>query len=156
MEMASGASGILGGGGLAFAGGPGGIAIGASVATAGAAVGMLGARTMGQAVEALRNALAAKGGENGGPQRGVGGSGWRGDAQWKGAVKQVNQGGTIRSINGRVPTVQEATDLINEGGGRVVRVDPPHEAPNPHDFPHINYETSNGLKGTIEILEGTQ
>jgi hypothetical protein len=51
-----------------------------------------------------------------------------------------------------MPTEAEATDLIKEGGGRVVRVDPPHEPPNPHNFDHINYTTANGAKGTVKIL----
>ena len=66
-------------------------------------------------------------------------------------MRAVNQGGTIRTINGTVATEGEARDLITSGGGKVVRVDPPHTFPNPHDFPHINYVTSAGIKGTIEI-----
>jgi hypothetical protein len=86
------------------------------------------------------------------PAKGIGGSGWRGDAGWKRAVKLVDQGGTIRSVDGKVPTVDEARALINEAGGRVERFEPPHKPPNPHDFWHINYYTSNGAKGTIEVL----
>jgi hypothetical protein len=82
----------------------------------------------------------------------VGGRGWRGDAQWKAAVKQVGQGGTIRGFNGQVPTQQEAIDLINEEGGQVLCIEGPHEAPNPHTFNHINYVTSGGVRGAIEIL----
>ncbi len=43
-------------------------------------------------------------------------------------------------------------DLIKESGGKVNRIEGPHEYPNPHNFNHINYTTPNGKKGTIEIL----
>lgn len=66
-------------------------------------------------------------------------------------MREVGQGGTIRTLNGNVATRQEAVDLINEAGGEIQRFDLPHEPPNPHDFPHINYTTGNGVKGTIEI-----
>ena len=88
----------------------------------------------------------------GGPLRGIGGSGWRGDANWRSAVRDVNRGGTIESLNGTVPTKQEAIDLINEGGGSVERIEGPHDAPNPHNYPHVNYWTSEGAKGTLRIL----
>jgi hypothetical protein len=87
-----------------------------------------------------------------GPQRGIGGKGWRGDRDWRAALRAVESGGTIRDFNGTRATQQEAIDLIQQAGGRVDRIDPPHAAPNPHDFPHINYTTPSGGRGTIEIL----
>lgn len=66
-------------------------------------------------------------------------------------MKKVGEGGTIKDLNGQVPTQQEAIDLINEAGGTVNRIEGPHNAPNPHDFNHINYTTPNGGKGTIKI-----
>jgi hypothetical protein len=84
--------------------------------------------------------------------RGIGGSGWRGDKAWRDAVRQVESGGTIESIGGKVPTKQEAVDLIRESRGNVERIDlVPHEPPNPHQYPHINYTTANGRKGTLRI-----
>lgn len=85
------------------------------------------------------------------PQRGLGGSGWQGDANWRANVNSVGQGGTIESFSGYVPTQQEASDLIDQSGGTINRVDPPHDPPNPHTYPHINYTTSGGAKGTIRI-----
>jgi RHS repeat-associated protein len=87
------------------------------------------------------------------PQRGLGGKGWRSmkDPHWSRAVRAVEQGGTMESFNGYVPTQQEALDLINEAGGTEPRIDPPHPEPNPHNYPHINYMTSGGAKGTIRI-----
>ena len=83
--------------------------------------------------------------------RGLGGRGWRGDVGWRAAVKQVAQGGTLESIGGTIPTESEAADLIDEGGGRVDRVEGPHEPPNPHQYNHINYTTAGGNRGTIRI-----
>ena len=84
-------------------------------------------------------------------QKGIGGNGWRGDKIWKGNVNTVKSGGTIENLNGKVPTQQEAIDLIKESGGKVNRIEGPHEAPNPHNFDHINYTTPEGKKGTIKI-----
>jgi hypothetical protein len=55
-----------------------------------------------------------------------------------------------------VPTQAEGEALIEDAGGRIERIEGPHEPPNPHQYPHINYETPNGAKGTIRIqsLEG--
>ena len=83
--------------------------------------------------------------------RGVGGKGWRGDKTWKQNVRTISEGGTIYDLNGQVPTQQEAIDLIEEAGGTVKRIEGPHNAPNPHNFNHINYTTPGGEKGTIRI-----
>lgn len=85
--------------------------------------------------------------------RGVGGKGWRGDATWKKDVNIVRDGGTIRNLDGRVPTQSEAIDLIKASGGTPLRIEGAHNAPNPHNFPHINYTTPSGAKGTIQIIE---
>ena len=84
-------------------------------------------------------------------KKGVGGKGWRGDRSWRDAVRRVEQGGTIEDLNGTVPTLQEGMDLIDEAGGKVIRVEGPHESPNPHTFDHINYETATGQRGTLRI-----
>jgi hypothetical protein len=86
-------------------------------------------------------------------ERGVGGKGWVGDKTWKQNVKTVANGGTIKNLNGVIPTTTEAQKLIIKGGGVVNRIEGPHPWPNPHNFPHINYTTANGLKGTIQIYQ---
>ena len=86
------------------------------------------------------------------PSRGVGGKGWVGDKAWRENVSTVGRGGTINSLNGGIPTKDQAIQLINQSGGSVLRVEGPHVFPNPHTFPHINYITSNGAKGTIQIF----
>ncbi len=88
-----------------------------------------------------------------GQQKGVGGKGWVGDKTWKENVRTVNQGGTITQLNGGIPTRQQAIRLIGDAGGSVVRIEGPHQYPNPHTFSHINYITSSGIKGTIKIFE---
>jgi RHS repeat-associated protein len=88
-----------------------------------------------------------------GQQRGVGGRGWRGDRAWRKAAKEVDKGGTIRSIDGVVPTKEEALRLINDAKGTVQRIEGPHLTPNPHNFNHINFTTRGGSKGTIQISD---
>jgi RHS repeat-associated protein len=90
-------------------------------------------------------------GDGTGQQRGIGGRGWRGDQNWRNAVRDVERGGTIEDLGGQVPSKQEALDLINEAKGTVDRIEGPHAAPNPHQYPHINYTTASGAKGTIQI-----
>ena len=85
-------------------------------------------------------------------QRGIAGKGWRGDQTWRNDVSAVRSGGTIKDFNGRIPTQNEAIDLIREAGGIVTRIDMPHNPPNPHDFPHINFTTPCGTRGTIQII----
>ena len=85
--------------------------------------------------------------------RGVGGKGWVGDKTWRENVSEVGKGGTITSLNGGVPTKAQALQLISQSGGTNPRIDPAHQYPNPHNYPHINYVTSTGIKGTIRILE---
>lgn len=85
--------------------------------------------------------------------KGVGGKGWTGDKTWRENVDTVDNGGTITSLNGGIPSQNQAIELIKQAGGSVLRIDGPHPYPNPHTFPHINYLTRNGIKGTIQIYE---
>jgi hypothetical protein len=82
-------------------------------------------------------------------QRGIGGRGWRGDMNWRNAVRTVERGGTIEAIDGQIPTVQEALDLIQQSRGVVNRIEGPHLPPNPHQYSHINYTTESGCRGTL-------
>ena len=85
--------------------------------------------------------------------RGVGGKGWVGDKTWRENVSTVGNGGTITSLNGGVPTKAQAMQLINQSGGTPLRIEGAHQFPNPHNYTHINYVTSSGVKGTIKIFE---
>lgn len=71
-------------------------------------------------------------------QRGVGGKGWMGDKTWRENLRTIDSGGTITSLNGGVPTLSEAKELINQIGGTILRVEQGHAFPNPHNFRHIN------------------
>lgn len=86
-------------------------------------------------------------------ERGVGGKGWFGDKTWRNNVNTVRSGGTIKSLDGGIPTIKQATQMIEQSGGTVLRTESAHLPPNPHTFNHINYLTYNGNKGTIRILE---
>jgi hypothetical protein len=93
------------------------------------------------------------------PTKGIGGHGWRGDQVWRNQIKEVAKGGTVNlagpksPFKGAIPTQDEAIDLISDAGGTIDRIEEPHLAPNPHTFPHINYTTADGKKGTIQITE---
>jgi hypothetical protein len=77
--------------------------------------------------------------------------GWRGAKAWRDAVKRLTQGGTIKSICGKIPSKSEAIELIKDAGATIERIEGPHGPPNPHNFPHINFTTPSGGKGTIQI-----
>jgi len=77
--------------------------------------------------------------------------GWTGSKTWKDLVQKVKGGGTITDLNGKIPTKTEAIKLIEEGGGKVDRIEAGHADPNPHQYNHINYTTNTGIKGTIKI-----
>ena len=63
----------------------------------------------------------------------------------------VNNGGTITSLNGGISIQAQAEQLFRQTGGVVIRVEPAHSLP-PHNYPHINYETGSGVRGTLRIL----
>jgi len=87
-----------------------------------------------------------------GNQKGVGGKGWRGnDPTWKNWIKRIKQGGDVETPT--IPSKQEALDLLKEAGAKVLRIEEHLPGGNsPHTYPHINYVTSSGLKGTLRIL----
>jgi RHS repeat-associated protein len=81
--------------------------------------------------------------------------GWTGQKPWKDAAKALQSAGTHMNLNGTVPTLDQAMELLEEAGVDLnspeVRLEEGHGPPNPHDFPHINYPAPNGGKGTIQI-----
>jgi RHS repeat-associated protein len=77
--------------------------------------------------------------------------GWSGSASYRAAVSEIARGGNVESVGGTVPTQAEAEMLIQDAGGRVERIDDAHEPPNPHQYPHINYTTAAGVRGTVQI-----
>lgn len=83
---------------------------------------------------------------------GVGVHGWEGDSNWRANVKTVDQGGTITELKGGIPTKDQGIALIKQSNGTILRIESGHNAPNPHQFYHINYITKKGIKGTLKIL----
>ena len=73
-------------------------------------------------------------------------------------MNTVRSGGKINSFNGIVTTQQEAKDLISAAGGIIERAEEAHYigGPSPHLYPHINYTSQLGIKGTIQIKEVIQ
>jgi hypothetical protein len=88
--------------------------------------------------------------------------GWRGQPDYNKAVDKLNEINTPQGtadhpdLNGKVPTKEEAIQMIEDAGGKVKRIDPAHgpDSVSTHkDYPHINYETASGRKGTVRIKE---
>jgi hypothetical protein len=77
--------------------------------------------------------------------------GWNGSQSYRSVVSAVDEGGTIRGLNGVIPSRAQGVQLIEDAGGSVLRIEGPHAYPNPHDFTHINDLTNGGQRGTIEI-----
>jgi len=126
-----------------------GVAISVAGVTAGAVEVTVGGVIVAAAINNLSNDIS----KMNNAQRGVGGKGWHGDSTWKGNVKTVKNGGTIESLNGGIPTEAEAKQLIDEAGGKVVRVQPAHPEGgiSTHTYNHINYTTASGARATIRI-----
>jgi RHS repeat-associated protein len=85
--------------------------------------------------------------------------GWAGQQGYNEAKNLLNEPntsqGTVdrRDLLGKVPSEEEAVKMIEDAGGKVERIEEGH-APggvSPHENPHINYTTSSGAKGTIDI-----
>lgn len=92
--------------------------------------------------------------------------GFPGQQSYNDAVRQLNRAntpeGTIDNqglgTNNKIPTQNEATSMIEESGGTVDRIEEGHgpDSVSHHDYPHINYHTSDGTKGTIRIQKVEQ
>jgi hypothetical protein len=68
----------------------------------------------------------------------------------------MDQPGTHQELNGKVPTREEAVRMIEENGGKIQRIEGghgPQSVAAEHDFTHINYTTSSGVKATVRIQE---
>jgi RHS repeat-associated protein len=90
--------------------------------------------------------------------------GWKNGAKWRQAVKDLMKPGTHETIAGEVPTRAEASEMIEQGGGKISRGgegDPnmddgekfghPEGGVSDHNYPHINYETPSGVKATVKV-----
>jgi len=66
-------------------------------------------------------------------------------------ARLIPQGGATEGLGGVVPSQAQAEQLIEDSGGTIQRIEDAHVPPNLHQYPHINYTTSNGVKGTLQI-----
>lgn len=79
--------------------------------------------------------------------------GWSGSASYRAAVSEIGAGGTLETVGDTIPSQAQAERLIEDAGGTVQRIEEGHLPPNPHQYPHINYTTASGLRGTVQITE---
>ena len=85
--------------------------------------------------------------------------GWPGQQSYNEAKNLLNEPNTPeetvdrRDLLGKVPTKDEAIQMIEDAGGKVERIEEGHPpgGVSPHENPHINYTTASGVKGTIDI-----
>jgi RHS repeat-associated protein len=80
--------------------------------------------------------------------------GWVGSPSRREAARVVAKGGEITDIGGKVPTFDEAKELIADTGGTIDRIHGPHTGSpvaGRIDYPHINYTTANGIKSHLAI-----
>jgi RHS repeat-associated protein len=79
--------------------------------------------------------------------------GWSGSAKWRAAMSELQSAGTHEDLQGIVPTQGQATEMIQQSGGTVDRVEGPHASGgiSTHTYDHINYTTADGQKATIRI-----
>jgi RHS repeat-associated protein len=81
--------------------------------------------------------------------------GWNNSPAYIKARNELKAPGDHPDLNGKVPTRQEANQMIQEAGGSVDRNDPGH-APggvSTHTDPHVNYTTPSGQKATVTVRE---
>jgi hypothetical protein len=66
--------------------------------------------------------------------------------------REISRPETHRTIQGKVPTQDEAIRLIRAARGKITEIEPsghPEGGVSTHTYPHINY-TINGAKATVE------
>ena len=78
--------------------------------------------------------------------------GWSGAKPYRTAKNQLQQPGTHETLNGIIPTREEAKRMIEESGGEVLRTEEAHLPQNStHTYPHINYKTAGGKPATVRV-----
>ena len=77
--------------------------------------------------------------------------GWSGSRPYREALRKILSGGDVDL--GFVPTTSQAMQLLKDAGidtsSPALRIEGPHGPPSTHDYPHINYPTPNGGRGTV-------
>jgi len=86
--------------------------------------------------------------------------GWSGQPDYNEAKDLLNEvntpQGTVdrKELLGKVPTKEEALHMISDAKGQITSIEETGHAEGgvtPHTYPHINYTTKSGVKGTIKI-----
>jgi RHS repeat-associated protein len=79
--------------------------------------------------------------------------GWPGTKKFLAAVRLLKQPGTHEALEGIVPTLEEAKQLIQQAGGTIDRIEEGHAVGgvSEHTYPHINYTTPSGSKATVKV-----
>ena len=81
--------------------------------------------------------------------------GWNNSPAYIKARNELKTPGDHPDLNGKVPTREEANQMIQEAGGSVDRNDPGHSpgGVSTHTDPHVNYTTPSGQKATVTVRE---
>jgi RHS repeat-associated protein len=89
--------------------------------------------------------------------------GWPGQRSYNDALRKLNEPNTPQGttdlpdgINGKIPTRAQAKEMIEQAGGEVTRGDEMGHGPDSvshHNYPHVNYNTASGTKGTIRVTD---
>jgi len=79
--------------------------------------------------------------------------GWTGTKKFLAVVRTVKNPGTHEALDGIVPTIEEAKELIQKAGGTITRIEEGHAVGgvSEHTYPHINYTTPSGSKATVRV-----
>jgi RHS repeat-associated protein len=79
--------------------------------------------------------------------------GYKRGKKWRDAMKLIQKGGDVNL--GFIPTKAEALDMLKDAGidinSKGFRIELPHGPPSTHTYPHINFPTPGGGRGTIRI-----
>ena len=78
--------------------------------------------------------------------------GWQRGPKWMKAAKQLLAPKKHKDLLGKVPTVEEAKDLLEQAGCKPGRLEDAHLDPrDPHRYKHQHYTTPTGQRGSIQV-----
>ncbi len=86
--------------------------------------------------------------------RGIHGRRWVAASHRRRPVPAAQKGGEFDTSTHGIPRISEAERLLSEAGCRIDRRDIAGHAPggvSTHTYPHFNYVTPTGVKGTIRV-----
>ncbi len=78
--------------------------------------------------------------------------GWDNTPPYQKALNELKRAGTHETLNGRVPTLDEAIRMIEDSGGKFLRKESPHRpGRSTHTYYHVNYAIANGDLATVRV-----